>query len=183
MKFEELYEKYLQGTCTEEEKRFVENEIVRARAVNERLLSAHKEEVIRPADDKKVKKAKKKFSLKMAVTAAVVTLVVLVVVCGAVLGGVFGTAATAAKNGVKFSLEEGEKIAVDYAVEFLTDRYPGFTGSADKVIVKERERDFEITSKLKNSYYAYSYELIFGRTEVEVRVNSRTGECRITDVD
>lgn len=183
MKFEELYEKYLQGTCTEEEKLFVENEIARARAVNERLLSAHKEEVIRPADNKKVKKAKKKFSLKMAMTAAVVTLAVLVVVCGAVLGGVFGTAATAAKDGVKISAEEGKQIAIDYAFEFLSENYYNFEGSKDKAIVKDFEKDFEITSKLKNSYYAYSYELLFGRTEVEVMVNSRTGECRITDVD
>lgn len=181
MKFDELYAKYVAGNCTEEEKAFVESEIEKAQKVNDALLTGRKIELA-PAEEEKIKKVKKKFSLKMALTAAVVTVAVLLLVSGGVLGGVFGTAVTAAKDGNNYGYDGAEALALDRAYDYLTENKL-FDGNKSALVVTDREKDFEIKTPLKKSLYVYSFDIAAGRLEIEIEVNSRTGECRITDID
>lgn len=181
MKFDELYQKYVNGTCTDEEKAFVEGEIEKAQKVNDALIMGRKIELA-PAEEEKIKKVKKKFSLKMALTAAVITITVMLVVCGAVLGGVFGTAVTAAKNGDHYGYSGAETLAVDYAYGYMAENKL-FDGEKSALKVFDREKDFDMTTPLKKSLYVYSFDIGAGQYEIEVEVNSKTGECRVTDVD
>lgn len=180
MRFDELYEKYLSGECTEEEKRFVEGELAKAMIVNETVNGQRLE--LKPADDEKVQKVKKKFGVKMLLCAVVVTLILLLVVTGAVLGGVFGTAVGAAKNSDALGMDNAEARAIDFAYAYLTEN-GYFAGEKSALIVTEREKDFKMTTPLKKSVYYYEYEIKADVYELDIEINSATGECKLKDFD
>ena len=89
MKFEELYEKYLDGTATEEEREYVEGEIEKARKLNDILDRQDARRVIEPVEEDEVKKAQKAFNFKALIRTVVVVTVVFLLMAGGVLGGVF----------------------------------------------------------------------------------------------
>lgn len=87
MEFEKAYQKFLDGTATPEEVEFVRTEIKKAKELSE-IIDMQKKDVIKSADDSKVKKEAKRFSLKMALTTVCIVLVTLAVAAGIVLGSV-----------------------------------------------------------------------------------------------
>ena len=119
MSFETLYEKYMNGTASEEERVYVEEEIAKARKLGEILEAAEKdkaksaspsdgadgenvclapEDILEDADAEQVKKARKRHRIRSSVRALLISLVSAIVVAGAVTGGVIGTATGAAKK-------------------------------------------------------------------------------------
>lgn len=185
MRFDELYEKYLNNECTDEEKAFVEGELAKAMIVNE-AVNGRKVE-LKPAEDAKIKKVKKKFGWKMLLTAFIVTVAVLLVATGAVLGGVFGTAVGSAKKSDALGMDKASEQAADFVYAYLTGN-GYYSGTKEAMVVKDKEREFKMTTPLKNSVYVYEFEIIAhcvngGVYEVEVELNSATGKCEITHID
>lgn len=170
MDFENAYQKFLDGTATPEEVEFVRSEIRKAKELSE-IIDMGK------ADDEKVKKAAKKFSLKMAITTVCIVLVTLVVAAGIVLGSVFGVAVGGAKRNTSVvSQEEVKQIALDYIkTELNID---------EEAIGWKIERDLEMTSKLKNSYYIYEVDVNTSRgKEIELEIDGRNGKVIYVEVD
>lgn len=180
MSFEKAYEKYLDGTATEEEIAYVEEEIEKARRLSEIIESSNAKPVeYAEADEECIKKAKKQHGIRSIITAFVVSVVVLMVVAGAVLGGVFGTAVGSAKKGVTV----GEAQAKELAINYYRNNYYSTSG-LDKVIVTDFEKELEYTSNLAHSYYKYEIEVKQpGGYEIEIEVDSRTGEIVVVDVE
>ena len=164
MDFENAYQKFLDGTATPEEVEFVRSEIRKAKELSE-IIDMGKADVIKKADDEKVKKAAKKFSLKMAITTVCIVLVTLVVAVGG-----------AKRNTSVVSQEEVKQIALDYIkTELNID---------EEAIGWKIERDLEMTSKLKNSYYIYEVDVNTSRgKEIELEIDGRNGKVIYVEVD
>ena len=86
MSFEKIYEKYTLGTATEEEKKFVEEEIAKARKLSE-IIDGKKTDgaILADADVATIKKARKRHSVKFALKALAISLAVAVTAVGAVV--------------------------------------------------------------------------------------------------
>ena len=101
MNYEEAFRHYREGTATEEEKAFVQEEIAKAKALSSLMDDqglAVKPAPIKEADAKEVKDAKQHLVWKR-VLAGLLAVIVLLVALGAILGGVFGSAAAYARKG------------------------------------------------------------------------------------
>lgn len=176
MKFEELYEKYLDGTATEEEREYVEGEIEKARKLNDILDRQDARRVIEPVEEDEVKKAQKAFNFKALIRTVVVVTVVFLLMAGGVLGGVFGTAAVSAKEAIKISREEASEIAKNHVVNNL--------GVTVEVRVVEINSDIQVEFNLKKSYYEYDVDLVDANGfEYELIVNSIDGSVVVDDID
>lgn len=180
MSFETVYEKYLNGTASEEEIAYVEEEIEKARKLSEIIEASNAKPVeYAEADETSIKKAKKQHGIKSVLIALAVSVVVLMVVAGAVLGGVFGTAVGSAKKGVNVTEVQAKEIAIDY---YRNNFYTN--GGLDKVVITECERDLEYTKNLVKSYYKYEIEIEQpGGFEIEIEIDSRNGVVTLVDVD
>ncbi len=177
MKFEELYQKYIDGTATDEEKAFVEEEIEKAKKLNAILDSQDAKRVVAQVEKDDVKKAKKQFTMRSIITIIVVCAIALTVVAGAVCGGVFGTAVTSAKNLSHFeNTPEAGECAKRYIVNNLNDN-----GS---LIVTEIDRNLVMSDGLNKAYYRYEVEVqsLNGR-EYDILVDGRNGECKVMEID
>ncbi len=178
MSFEVLYEKYQNGTATEEEIAYVEEEIAKARKMSE-IMENYQVPQLEEASVEEVQKAKKKFALKTALRTLLIVVCVLAVASAVVLGGVFGTAISAANDQQLISRGEAEQLALRTVINY------GELGDIGQPTVVETDRDLEIVNgKLNQAYYQYQIEIRTGnRLEIEVEVDSRTGQAWITDID
>lgn len=168
MNFEQTYKKYLDGTATEEEKTFVENEIKKCNdlfAVIER--QGESASYTSPVADETVKKAKKRFSTRHTVRTVIVSLIVAIVVVGAILGGVFGAAGAYAKKNLVVNKAQAESIAIAY----VADNYR----SAGKIVVTSCERELRMKTKLSGSVYVYEIEVFNGFAKFELIVDGKSG--------
>lgn len=198
MSFETLYEKYMNGTASEEERVYVEEEIAKARKLGEILEAAEKnkansaspsggadgenaclapEDILENADAEQVKKARKRHRIRSSVRALLISLVSAIVVAGAVTGGVIGTATGAAKKQTKISETQAKTIALEYYSANCASSEA--TGDA---YIKNFEKDLEFTKKLKNSFYKYKLEVSrLGGYKIEIEIDSRTGAVTLVD--
>ena len=118
MNYEEAIRHYREGTATEEEKAFVQDEIAKAKALSTLLddeALAVKPAPIKQAEAKEVKDAKQHIVWKR-ILAGLIAVVVLLVVLGAVLGGVFGPAASYARDHIALHKTAMAAIAEDFAI-------------------------------------------------------------------
>ncbi len=177
MKFEELYQKYIDGTATEEEKAFVEEEIAKAKKLSAIIDSQDAKRVVAPVEKDDVKKAKKQYTLRSIVMIVAVSFIALVVAAGAVCGGVFGTAVTSAKNLSHFeTTNEAGECAKRYVVNNLNDN-----GS---LIVTEIDRSLVTREGLNKAYYTYEVEVqSLNGKEYDIVVDGRNGECKVIEID
>lgn len=192
MNYEEAFRHYREGTATEEEKAYVQEEIAKAKALSTLLddqAIAVKPAPIKEADAKEVKEAKQQLAWKR-VLAGLLSMVVLLVIIGAVLGGVFGSAAVYARDSVVFSKADAAQIATEFAYNDAVARF-GFAGSiSDFYAEPTREIDdkFNFESNLRGSYYTYKVEVTGWTTDgweydYEIEVNAKTGSCSVLDLD
>lgn len=192
MNYEDAFKHYREGTATEEEKAFVQEEIAKAKALSTLLddeALAVKPAPIKEADAKEVKEAKHQLIWKR-VLAGLLSIVALLVIIGAVLGGVFGSAATYAKDAIVYSKAEAAEIATEFAYNDAVNRF-GFTGSVtDFYAESTREIDdrFNFEGDLKSSYYTYKVEVTGWsedgwELEYEISVNSKTGSCSVLELE
>ena len=131
MNYEEAFRHYREGTATEEEKAFVQEEIAKAKALSSLMDDqglAVKPAPIKEADAKEVKDAKQHLVWKR-VLAGLLAVIVLLVALGAILGGVFGSAAAYANDNIAVSRTEARDIAAEFAMEDAARR--GYTVDAN----------------------------------------------------
>lgn len=174
MNFEELYIKYKNGTATDEESAFVEYEIEKARIVD-RVLEKNintEDNIINPADEKTVLKAKKAFNLRHTIKTVIITVISITVIASIALGIIFGTAYISANSSKAITKEE--------AIESATQLIKEHTNS-DEIIVNENELELDIGTKLTDSVYIYEIDIISGDYSYTVEVSAKTGYAVITD--
>lgn len=182
MSFEQIYEKYLNGTATEEEKLYIEEEIAKARKLAEIMDKKQLEDpVVEQADTELVKSARKKFSKRATISGVIIVFAVMIVVTAIVLGSIFGVAVSGAKKQQQYSIEEAKQFAIEFCDNnYSTDK---ITGLSSQFFVDEANAELVMTKTLKNSYYKYVIELKNGIVEIEVEVDSRTSLIKVVDID
>lgn len=176
MDFESAYKKYVDGTATDEEKFFVEQELDKAKKMTE-IIDAYQSSrpIENECDKETVRKAQKKFAKKNALRALVITAACIVIVAAIVLASVFGTAFGAANKNCNVSQEAAKQIAL----EFVADKY----GTAGVPIVTDCKKEIEYSSDLRHSVYTYEIEIQFGLAyEIDVRVNAKTGIVTLEEI-
>lgn len=177
MDFEKAYQKFLEGTATEQEIEFVRSEMKKASAVNDILDNVKKEGATKEASRDKVHKAIKKYNVKTTVRIAVVVASALLIL------SIFAALAVAipvfsnARDNVNYSKDQAREIAIQYVAE----KYPE---NADKVSVRRIEKDVEVYGRLKNARYIYVLDVYNGDNRViEIEVDSKSGEIVDVDID
>lgn len=175
MNFETLYQKYKDGTATEEERAFVESEIEKARKVSAFLdEEAHDAPVLNDISPETIKEAKKSFNYRTTIRTIVITICSVAMLAVVALGAIFGTAYFSANNAKILTQEE----AVNAAKALLLE----ITGiEANEQIVRETDMDLEIGRSLTNSVFFYEIEIVCGEYEYQVDVSSKTGYAVISD--
>lgn len=176
MNFEEAYNNFMNGTASDEEARFVREEIKKAREISALLDRAPAEDVFNTAEAETFKKAKKSFNLKSTIRTIVVVLLVLVVIAAGICGYIFGTAIPAAKRSAYLSEQDALEAATVYLSEYLD-------ADASRLEVHDIDRHLHADNGLKNTVYHYEIEFRDGKTEYEITVNAASGYCMLTDID
>lgn len=177
MDFEKAYQKFLDGTATEEEVEFVRAEMNKAKALNDIIDSAKQEGVIDKAEKEEVKKAVKSFNLKNTIKTFIITLSSLVVLAGITLAAIFIPAVNYAKDNLRYTQKDAKEIAVQWVKEHNPQGVDD-----NKVKIVEFEREFEMEGRLKNAHYVYVMEVYDGESKVyDIEVDSRTGNIIVED--
>ena len=171
-----------EGTATEEERAYVEEKLKNANAsVNSdapRIIENPK-----PARVKGQKREIGKFFKLIFVIAAVF------VALGVIFSGVFGGAAANAKKAEVISKAEAEKIAQQDVFDGFNRSQANGMGwslltSIDEVKLYDIDHDLHYdAAKPMNSFYVYEIIYNIYGTYVEVEVDTRTGNCIVTDIN
>lgn len=175
MDFEKAYKNYKNGVATEDEKAYVESEIEKARILNDIIDTIDAKKAIAPSNIDDVKKAKKKHNLNSIIKMSAIAFVSIIVIAGIACAWIFGKSISSAKANTVIDYIEAKEIAED----FIKDNYD----IANPLIV-EIERELEIHSKLKHSYYNYyvEIELSDGR-EIDIIINGKTKVASLDYID
>ncbi|MCC8160512.1 MAG: hypothetical protein LIO53_04235 [Oscillospiraceae bacterium] len=185
MEFKELYQKYIAGNCTDEEKAFVEEEIKRAQAVSDEVFKDRKAVEFTPVTDEEVLKAKNQFAAKNLVKTVVISLAIGIALIAVVTAAVFGLAVHGARKNMRYSGAEAETMVAEYIVDYVGTNMGRQISGEDINInyIYEDERDLQMRFPLSRCYYIFEYEVRASGFEFEVEFNPKTGECIITDID
>lgn len=177
MNFDVVYEKYINGTATEEEKAYIEAEIAKAKKLSAIIDNKDAARVIVPAETAEVKRAtktmKKRFGLRVFVIVLAVLVGMTVIVAGSVFGYVHAKASGRAQYTKSECIELAKKSVAEHSDAVST-----------AIIVGEVDRDVRFyNGKFSDATYVYEIEVHKGGAEYEVAVNTATGQAVIVDVD
>ncbi len=171
MDFERVYQKFLDGTATQEEIDFVRAEMNKAKAINDILDNVNPNEKIVKAEQEEVQKAVKKFKIKDTIKVLAIVLASLVVVAGIVLASIFVPAYGNANDNLNVSASEAKQMAAQWVIDNDNNV------NADKVRIVEFEREFEYNGRVKKAHYVYVIEVYDGTDNVyELEINAKTGD-------
>ena len=183
MRFDEAYEKVLNGTATEEEREYVREQVRKAEQIDNILKSEERAPVTAAEVPKMIKKGQKKVKRKGAAIFFRMVMLAVIVGAGAFGGGVLETAVSSAKKADLISSEEARTIAEAAAVNRVAEREDGTLTPH----IVEMDKELEIAPKLTDSVYVYTFDLQILSDkwlyEVEVEVNAKTGYAFISDFD
>lgn len=177
MDFENAYKKYKDGVATDEETAFVEQELEKARKMTE-FIDAYesKKAISDDCDEDKIRRAQKKYAKKNTLKILLISIAVLFVSAAIIISAVFGTAFGSANKNRNYSQTQAEQIALDYVAR-------EYGGSA-KIAVEKSEKSIEYSSDIRYSVYVYDVKVRIGfLTEVEITINSKTGEVVKVEID
>ena len=179
MDFEKLYQKYQDGTATEEERKLVEEEIEKAKAINsilEEKPEEKKDVVSKYIDTDKVKDALKYFNFKQMIRTVLIMCTVIVVLAAIVIGTILGVSYYNANRAEVITQEQAITLAKEYVADYGEIE-------AEKLIVSEVDKEMDIKFNLVDSIYVYEIELVTPSEEYSVKVNSKSGYTMISDID
>lgn len=177
MNFDKVYEKYVNGTATEEEKVYIEAEIAKARKLSAIIDEMDSKRVIEPAETEEVKKATKTMKRKLGTRVIVIALSVLLSLMLIVMGTAFTYVNIKASGKAEYTKDE----CVEFAKKCVNDHSNVISTN---LTVTDVERDIRFyDGKLSRATYIYEIEVRKGTVEYEVEVNTATGEAVILDVD
>ena len=177
MNFEELYEKYLNKTATEEEVLYVESEIAKAKKLAALIDERDASRVIAPTESNTAKRSVKTFLKKTRLRVAAIVFVAMLVL-SALAVGTFFTAATikASSNSVCDKAE-----AIELCKKWMAEVYDCI--KPEDLFVEEADRDLALHHGFSRAYYEYDIEINYRGNEYEFWVDSATGEVRLVDRD
>lgn len=175
MEFEKAYQKFLDGTASDEEVEFVRSEIKKARKLTE-IIDKDNPNVISEASDDTYKKAAKKHRVKNIVTIAIVSLLALALLAAIAFFVLRGMTTESADANTRISRDEARDIAIGY----IEENYGNVLGD---IFVEDVDCDLESGLDIGKAYYEYSVELRKGNMEFEVEINGHTGEIIYVDAD
>lgn len=171
MDFEKAYQKFLEGTATQEEIDFVRAEMKKAKAINDVIDDVNTDEKIVKAEQEDVQKAVKKFKIKDTIKLFVIVFASLFVVAGIVLASIFIPAYNNAQENLNVSEKQAKQMAIEYVINNDNN------ANQDKVRIREFEREFEYNGRAKKAHYVYVMEVYDGVDNVyEIEINAKTGE-------
>ena len=174
MDFEKAYQKFLEGTATQEEIDFVRAEMNKAKAVNDILDNVKPDEKIIKAEQEDVQKAVKKVKIKDTIKLFIIVFASLVVVAGIVLAAIFIPAYNNAQENLNVSEKQAKQMAIEYVINNDNN------ANADKIRIRDFEREFEYNGRAKKSHYVYVMEVYDGTDNVYViEINAKTGDILV----
>lgn len=175
MDFEKAYQNFINGTASPEEVEFVRSEMKKASDVNNILANVKNEGATDTAEKETVKKAIKTYRKKDVIKTLLIVAASLLVVAIGIACAIGIPILVNAKDNVNYSKAEAEAIAIEHVADL-----PG--SNADKIKVREYEKELEVEGRLKKSHYVHVFEIYDGASRVwEVEIDSRTGD--IIDID
>ncbi|MDR0855318.1 MAG: hypothetical protein LBN25_03000 [Christensenellaceae bacterium] len=174
--FKTLYEKYIKGTASEEEIRYVEDTLSKSDSVfaensSEDKLHALDEEKLTHADTATIENIKKRIKKKTLTATLLTSLAILGVATAIVLGSVFGAAGYHAKKNSLIDEDEAESIARAFAEEEC-----GVDDSYETDYVHQR---LVFRGALKNTYYEHVVEFEYNNREVVIIIDGISGEATL----
>ncbi|MGN0612904.1 MAG: hypothetical protein ACI4JB_03310 [Porcipelethomonas sp.] len=175
MNFEETYKKYKNGEATEEEKAFIEGEIVKARKISAILDRDIDEKAVDEVDGEIIKKAKKAFRFKTTIRTVIIVISCVAVLTGITVGGVLGISLYSAGRSIQVTEDEAIDLAKDYVIDNIEN-----IGS--EMSVEAVKRELELDIKLTDSVYIYEIKIDNGGNKYKIEVNSVSGYARIVDI-
>lgn len=162
MNFQEAYEKVQNGTATEEEKLFVENEMQKANQIQS-VVSADN------------KKNKKEFKYKTALKISLITLCSLALVAVIALAVIFVPFFKMASSNQNYTKEECIELAKNSLTENGID--------ISDLSIHGVDRELHMNYTIDDAVYIYEMEFENFLHEYDVKVNSKTGAVLIDDID
>ena len=177
MNFDELYEKYKNGSASDEERAYVESEISKARKLAAIIDEQDNKRVIEPVEEEQVKRSVHGFMRHTRIRIALIVTAILLLLSLLCYAGFFGIAIfNASKNSV-CDRNEATELAKKWLVQTYTDL------KTDDIHVTEVERDLALHHGLARAYFEYDIEIYCNGTEYEFWVDSSDGEVRLVDRD
>ena len=176
MNFESAFEKYKNGTATEEEMAFVENEIAKARKLQEVMDEMDAKRVVEPAKSQDVKKMLNQVKKKSGIRTALISLAVVAIVFVLAITSLFIYANVTASGRAAYNREACIEAAKQSVIE-----HSG--GTVEELFVPgaEKELIFEY-GRLSSAIYVYEIEVRSGYMEYDIMVNSTNGRATIVDI-
>lgn len=175
MDFEKAYQKFLDGTASDEEVEFVRSEIKKARKLTE-IIDRESPSVVAEASDEAYKKAAKKHRTKTIVTIVLVSILAIAILAAAAVLIIHSLTADNAGNNTRMTRDEARELAISYIEEHYAD-VPG------EIFVEDVDCDLESGLDIGKAYYEYSVDIKKGSMEFEVEINGHTGEIIYVDAD
>lgn len=175
MDFEKAYQKFLNGTASDEEVEFVRSEIKKARKLTE-IIDNERPDVISEASDGAYKKAVKKHRTKTIVTTVIISLLAIALIVCIALLVLRGVTNENAEANTRITEAEAKELAIKYVEE----NYPDVVGD---IFVEDIDCDLESGLDVEKAYYEYEVEIKKGNMEFDVEINGHTGEIIYVDVD
>lgn len=169
----------MDGTATDEEREFVEQELEKAKKMTEIIDSYEQNHapITQECDSETVQKAKKSLTKKSILRMLIISVSVLLLVSAIILSAVFGTAFGSANKACNYSEEDAKQIALSCVADYVDN-------PSAKMYVTECEREIEYSSDLRHSVYVYEITIQYGLAyEIELHVNAKTGIVAITEID
>lgn len=176
MNFKEAYERFLDGTATDEEIEYVRAEMKRAREIDAILESVPDNGIFNEPGKDTIKRARKQFNFRNTIRMIIVVICVLAVLAAAICAWIFGTAIPAARRNSDISEEQALIIARDFLAGITGEDVSGY-------LIHDIDRHLYSEHGLRSTVYCYEIELRDGHTEYEVTVNAASGYATITDID
>ena len=177
MNFEELYEKYTNGTATDEEKAFVEAEIQKAKRLAQIIDEQDSKRVIEEAREETVKSSVKSFMRHTKRRVAIIVSVALILLLAIGVGGFYGFAAIKAGSNSVCDRDE----AIEMAKKWMYDTHEKLNPS--DLRVTEVDTDLALHHGLSKVFFEYDIEIEYNGIEYEFWINSSSGEVRLVDKD
>lgn len=175
MDFEKAYQKFLDGTASDEEVEFVRSEIKKARKLTE-IIDKERPEVISEASDEAYKKAAKKHRTKTIITTVIISLLAIALIACIALLVLRGVTNENAESNTRITEAEAKEIAISYVEEHYAD-------VVGDIFVEDVECDVESGLDIDKAYYEYEVELKKGNMEFDIEINGHTGEIIYVDAD
>lgn len=177
MNFDELYEKYRNGSATEEEREYVEAEISKARKLAAIIDEQDAKRVIKPAEEETVKRSVSGFMrhtrIRIAITVASILLLIALLSCSIF----FGVAHIVASGNSVCNREE----AVELAKKWIATAYSNVNATDMRVL--EIDRDLALHHGIAKAFFEYDIEIEYNGVEYKFWIDSSDGEVRLVDRD